>query len=75
MTAQRTCFISFTKLLFSDLTKRKTIYRANLYSFISFMNCKVLQLAGADSGNLEAGRREVGRGIERSALVECVMQE
>ena len=35
--ARRTCFISFTKWLFSVLTKRKMINEACMYSFNSFM--------------------------------------
>ena len=44
MKARRTCFISFTKLLFTDSTKRKTVYEARVYSLISFMKLKFSQL-------------------------------
>ena len=37
MKARITCLISFRKLLFSVLTERKTIYKAHMYTSISFM--------------------------------------
>ena len=37
MNVRRTCFTSYIKLLFSDLTKKITIYEARMLSFISFM--------------------------------------
>ena len=37
MKGRRTRFISFITLLFSDLTKRKTIYEAHMCSLMSFM--------------------------------------
>ena len=45
MKAQITCFISFKKLLFSVLTKRKTIYEvcSSILEFLSW-NCKFSQL-------------------------------
>ena len=37
-------YFFFTKLLFSDLTKRKTMYEARMYTLISFMKLKNLKL-------------------------------
>ena len=36
MRARKTCFISFIKLIFFVVTKRKTIYEARMYTLISF---------------------------------------
>ena len=51
MKARRTCFISFIKLLFSDLTKRKTIRICTcIYcSYILSWNCKFSQLGDSHS--------------------------
>ena len=41
-------FISFTKLLFSDLLKKKTFHEVSMYSFILFMKLyKFLQLGNS----------------------------
>ena len=48
MEAQTTCFISFIKLLFSLLTKRKTIYKARMYFFnfcYETLNCYNMEAA------------------------------
>ena len=48
MQAQKTCFISFIKLLFSDLPKRKTIYKARMYSLF-FHEAVFLQIGDSQS--------------------------
>ena len=45
MKVRRTCFISFIKLLFSNLTKRKTIYEARINFIHETVNSHNLETA------------------------------